>query len=74
MWACYPVYSFVHGCSFSVKVEFGSSDYSVQESADHVEVCLTLDGMALFPISFRISAGESSPRDAEGRIIIGRGV
>jgi hypothetical protein len=58
-----------------VKVEFGSSDYSVQESADHVEVCLTLDGMALFPISFRISAGESSPRDAEGEIgyILGGG-
>ena len=52
---------------FLVTVEFGSSDYSVQESADHVEVCLTLDGMALFPISFRISAGETSPRDAEGQ-------
>lgn len=74
MWACYPVYSFVHGCSFSVKVEFGSSDYSVQESADHVEVCLTLDGMALFPISFRISAGESSPRDAEGKNYYWEGV
>ena len=51
---------------YLVNVEFGSSDYSIQESADHVEVCLTLDGMAVFPISFRISAGETSPRDAEG--------
>jgi hypothetical protein len=51
-----------------VKVEFGSSDYSVQESSDHIDVCLTLDGMALFPILFHISAVESSPRDAEGEI------
>ena len=51
-----------------MNVEFQSSDYSVHESAGHVEVCLTLDGMALFPISFTISAGESSPRDAEGEI------
>ena len=48
-------------------VEFGRSNYTVQESADHVEVCLTLDGMAVFPISFRISASETSPRDAEGQ-------
>ena len=50
-----------------MNVEFGSSDYSVQESADRVEVCLTLDGMALFPILFHVSAGETSPRDAEGQ-------
>ena len=56
-----------NGFCFLVNVEFGSSDYSVQESADHVEVCLTLDGMAQFPISFHISAGEASPRDAEGQ-------
>ena len=48
-------------------MEFGNSDYSVRESDDHVEVCLTLDGMALFPISFHISASENSPKDAEGQ-------
>ena len=59
-------------CSFytyivSVEVEFESGDYSVQESDERVEVCSTLDGMAQFPVSFRITAAEGSPRDAQGQ-------
>ena len=50
-----------------MSVEFDSSDYTVRESDDHVEVCLTLDGMAVFPISFRIFSRETTPRDAEGQ-------
>lgn len=48
-------------------MQFASSDYSVHESDGHVEVCLVLDGMAHFPISFSISSGENNPSDAEGQ-------
>ena len=56
-------------CSFAVEVQFEQGHYSVEESDGHVEVCLTLNGMAQFPISFQITSGESSPSDAEGKLL-----
>ena len=48
-------------------MQFEQSHYSVQESDGQIEVCLTLDGMAQFPISLQITSSETNPSDAEGK-------
>ena len=50
----------------AVAVEFESSEYNVQESAELLEICLVLNGTTQFPVSFRVTSGESNPVEAEG--------